>query len=238
MGKGRYKGRRAEAFIFDLDGTLVDSGRDIAISANFTRLHFGLPELPEPTVRSYVGDGVGKLLDRSLSHDHHTGLSGPQGLPVGPERKEEALRVFADHYGRHLLDNTRLYPGVLDMLARYRGFPLFVATNKPQAFSEKILEGLRIKGAFGKVVGGDVPAARKPDPEHLRLTLEGTGLDPTAVAMVGDSPNDIHAGQAFGAMTVGCTFGLVAPSVVRAAQPDFVIDRFDQLADLFPSRSL
>ena len=127
MGKGKYKGRRAAAFIFDLDGTLVDSGLDIALSANFTRVHFGLPELPVPTIQSYVGDGVAKLLTRSLGHNIYTGQTGEQGLPVDEDRHIEAMKVFADHYGRHLLDNTRLYPGVLEILARYRSFPLHVA---------------------------------------------------------------------------------------------------------------
>jgi len=237
MGKGRYGGRRAAAFIFDLDGTLVDSGRDIAISANFARAHFGLPELPEATIRSYVGDGVARLLTRALGHDVRSGLTGQAGLPVSPERHAEATRVFFDHYGRHLLDHTRLYPGVLEILSRFRGVPLFVATNKPQSFSEKILEGLHVAGAFQRIVGGDVPPARKPDPNHLEVTLEGHAFDASTVVVVGDSPNDVNAGRAFGAMTVGCTYGLVKPAVVQAARPDFVIDRFDQLADLFPSRN-
>ena len=237
MGKGRYGGRRAAAFIFDLDGTLVDSGKDIAISANFARLHFGLPELPEATIRSYVGDGLPRLLTRALGHDARRGLTGEAGLPVSPEQHAEATRVFGEHYRRHLLDHTRLYPGVLEMLSRFRGVPMFVATNKPQAFSEEILAGLHVAGAFQRIVGGDIPAARKPDPAHLAATLEGHPFDPASVVMVGDSPNDVNAGRAFGAMTVGCTFGLVPPAVIKTARPDFLIDRFDQLADLFPSRS-
>ncbi len=237
MGKGRYGGRRAAAFIFDLDGTLVDSGRDIAISANFVRLRFGLPELSAETIRSYVGDGLAKLLTRALGHDVRSGLTGEAGLPVSPEQHAEATRVFAEHYRRHMLDNTRLYPGVLEMLSRFRGVPLFVATNKPQVYSEEILKGLHVAGAFQRVVGGDTPRARKPDPAHLEATLQGYSFEPASVVMVGDSPNDVNAGRAFGAMTVGCTFGLVPPATIKAAQPDFLIDRFDQLADLFPSRS-
>ena len=82
MGKGKYKGRRAEAFIFDLDGTLVDSELDIALSANFTRIHFSLPELPVPTVRDYVGDGVLTLLKRMLGHNVASGQTVAAGLPV------------------------------------------------------------------------------------------------------------------------------------------------------------
>lgn len=233
---GKYKGIHPQAFIFDLDGTLIDSGLDIALSANFVRVHFGLPELPVPLVISYVGDGVAKLLTRTLGHDIHTGQTGPAGLTVSEERHAEGLKVFADHYGRHLLDHTRTYPGVLEILVRYQRVPQFLATNKPRAFTDSILAGLHLAGAFSKVVCGDETPARKPDPEHLRLCLEGQDIDPAAVVVVGDSPNDIEAARALGAVSVGCTFGLVAPGIVRSAGPDFVIEVMSELAGLFPSR--
>ena len=237
MGKGRYQGRRAAAFIFDLDGTLVDSGRDIALAANFTRAHFGLPELPLATVAGYVGDGVATLLYRTLGHDPATGLTLDRGLPVGDEMHAEAMRIFADRYGRHLLDTTRLYPGVLEVLARYRRFPLGLATNKPRVFTDAILAGLHIDGAFDAVVAGDETPARKPDPEHLRRCLAGWRVDPAEVAVVGDSPNDIAAARALGAVAVGCTYGLTAAGVIRAAGPDLVIDGIGELAGLFPARA-
>ena len=243
MGKGKYKGRRAGAFIFDLDGTLIDSGLDIALAANFTRGHFGLPELPVATIAGYVGDGVAKLLQRSLGHDALTGLTGDRGLFVSEEMAAEGLQVFADHYGRHLLDNTRLHDGVLDVLARYRSFPLAVATNKPRTYTDLILRGLHIDSAFSVVVGGDETPARKPDPEHLRVCLArmserlGRDLTPAETVVVGDSPNDVRAAQALGAVSVGCTFGLVAPGIIRSAGPDHVIDTFADLATLFPSRT-
>lgn len=236
MGKGKYKGRRAGAFIFDLDGTLVDSGLDIALSANFTRVHFGQPELPVDTVKSYVGDGVAVLLQRALGHNVYSGLTGTAGLPVSGEMLEEGLMVFADHYSRHLLDNTRLYPGVLEVLERFQRFPLHVATNKPRRFTDAILKGLHIDGAFRTIVGGDEPPARKPDPAHLVMALDGLAIEPAEVVVVGDSPNDIQAAQALGAASVGCTYGLVSPGLVRSANPDHIIDSIIELNALFPSR--
>lgn len=238
MGKGRHPGRRVAAFIFDLDGTLIDSGADIAASANFARAHFGLPELDPATARGYVGDGVVKLMERVLAHDTRRGAHGAGALPVAAEQLDEGLAVFRDHYGRHLLDTTRLYPGVLEVLRRYREFPLHLATNKPRGFTDAILRGLHIADAFRRVVGGDETPARKPDPAHLRLCLEGLDVPPEQVAVVGDSPNDILAARALGACAVGCTYGLVAPGVVKAAGPDHIIEAAGALADLFPSRPL
>lgn len=233
---GKYKGRRAEALIFDLDGTLIDSGLDIALSANFTRVHFGLDELPVPTIKSYVGDGVAKLLTRALGHDVRTGQTGPAGLPVAEDMHAEAMSVFADHYGRHLLDHTTLFPGVLEILVRFQRIPVHLATNKPRAFTDPILAGLHLAGAFRKVVCGDETPARKPDPVHLQVCLVGLDLDPESVVVIGDSPNDVEAARAFGAVSVACTFGLVAPGLLKSSGPDFTIDSMAQLADLFPSR--
>ena len=237
MSGKKYKGRRAEAFVFDLDGTLIDSGLDIALAANFTRARFALPELPVATVQGYVGDGVARLLERALGHDVHSGLTGEAGLPVDDARLAEGLSVFADHYGRHLLDNTTAYPGTLDLLMRFRRFPLHVATNKPRRFTDAILAGLHLDGAFRRIVAGDEAPRRKPDPSHLNACLEGLDVDPAAVAVIGDSPNDILAARALGAISVGCTYGLVPPGVVRSAHPDLVIDSIGELADLFPSRA-
>jgi phosphoglycolate phosphatase len=233
----RYKGGHLDAFIFDLDGTLVDSGLDIALAANFTRVHFDLPELDIATVRGYVGDGVAALLHRVLGHDVRSGLTGPAGLPVDAARHAEGMTVFADHYGRHLLDHTTLYPGVREILARFQRIPMFLATNKPRVFTDRILAGLHLAGAFARIVAGDETPARKPDPAHLEQCLQGTDFAVARVAMVGDSPNDILAARALGALSVGCTFGLVPPGLVRSAGPDFVIDSMAELGALFPSRT-
>lgn len=221
-----------EAFVFDLDGTLVDSGLDIALAANVVREHFGLPPLPVPVLTGYVGDGVRMLLERALGHDPD---SGRPGLPVAAARLDEGQAVFAAHYGDHLLDNTRLYPGVRGILAGFAAVPLHVATNKPQAFTEAILEGFGLDGVFRRVVGGDRTPARKPDPAHLRACLEGLEVEPARVVVVGDSPNDIVAARALGAVSVGCTYGLVDPQRVRAAAPDHVIDDITGLAEIFPA---
>lgn len=226
MGRRKYHGRCAAAFVFDLDGTLVDSGRDIAASANFARGSLGLPRLDEATAISYVGDGVVTLLERVLTVD---------GVVPGPERVEEGLAVFREHYAHHLLDTTTLYPGVLDTLRHFSRLPLMIATNKPRTFTETILRELHVDGAFRRVVTAE-DAARKPDPEQITLCCEGLGLDPAEVAMVGDSPNDIRAARAYGAVAVGVTYGLKPAGVVTAEGPDVLLDAFAELRDVFPAR--
>lgn len=233
---GRYKGGQVDAFIFDLDGTLIDSGLDIAMSANFTRVHFGLGEIPVPTAVGYVGDGVAQLLWRVLGHDLRSGLTEAAGLPVNENMHAEAMGVFADHYGRHLLDHTALYPGVRDVLARYRRIPMFLATNKPRRFTDPILQGLHLAEAFTGIVAGDETPARKPDPVHLGRCLEGHDFDVARVVVVGDSPNDILAARSLGAIAVGCTYGLTAPGLIRSANPNFLLGEISELAALFPSR--
>ena len=227
MGQKKYHGRRAGAFIFDLDGTLIDSGADIAASANFARGHFDLPPLPDATIISHVGDGVRMLMTRLLAVGD---------VPVDEERIAEAVNVFRDHYGRHCLDQTTLFPGVLATLLRFRAVPLTVATNKPRRFTLQILDGLHVADAFRRVVAGDDVPHQKPDPMHLRACLEGLDVPPAEVVVVGDHPNDIQGARAIGALAVGVTYGLTPAGLIRAARPDLVIDSFADLAELFPSR--
>jgi phosphoglycolate phosphatase len=158
------------------------------------------------------------------------------GQSPDPQRVDEGLSVFRDHYSRHCLDNTQPYPGVLATLAHFHRLPLFVATNKPRDFTMQILEGLHLDGAFGRIVAGDDVDVRKPAPDQLVMCLEGTGIDPQEAAMVGDHANDINAAKACGAVSVGATFGLSSVGEMKAAGPDLVIDDFTQLKDCFTAR--
>lgn len=219
--------RPAGAFIFDLDGTLVDSRTDIAAAANVARAAIGLPPLAEPVLRGYVGDGVMLLLRRALGHDQGRVLGADDPL-LAP-----AHVAYIDHYGRHLLDHTRPFEGVVELLDALQGAPLMVATNKPGGFSAAILAGLGLDRRFRVVVGGDQTPARKPDPAHLRACLAGLDVEPGTVVVVGDSPNDVLAARALGAVSVACTWGLVPAGELRSAGPDHLIDAPLDLASLF-----
>ena len=95
---------------------------------------------------------------------------------------------------------------------------------------------LHIDAAFDRVVCGDEAPTRKPDPSHLRACLPDDMTDFSQVVVVGDSPNDVKAARALGAMSVGCLYGLGTPGLVRSAQPNFLIEEVGELARLFPSR--
>ncbi|MHB8077956.1 MAG: HAD-IA family hydrolase [Candidatus Krumholzibacteriia bacterium] len=222
--------RRVGAFIFDLDGTLVDSGADIALSANHMRAGLGLPELPLPVVLGFVGDGAPLLVRRLLAHPARPGEAPPA---VADETVRRGVALFQNHYARHCLDATVLYPGVRETLAAFAALPLAVATNKPAAFTRTILAGLGIAGCFRRIVTADDVPRRKPDPGHLAACLDGLAVAPADVVVVGDSPNDILAARGLGAVAVGATYGLTPPALVRAAAPDLLIDRFDRLTALF-----
>jgi len=213
--------------IFDLDGTLVDSGADIAAAANHVRIAAGLPPLAPAVALGYVGDGVQLLLERVLAHDPTTGLAT---RPVAPAELAAGLARFADHYAEHLLDRTSLYPGVAELLAALAGRPLFVATNKPRRFTLAILAGLGVDHRFRRIVAGDDIVARKPDPAHLKACLAGTGLVTTAATVVGDSPNDVRAARGCGARAVAVSWGLVAVERLVEERPDALVHDAAQLA--------
>jgi phosphoglycolate phosphatase len=182
-----------DAFLFDLDGTLVDSVADLTTAVNLLRGELGLPELDCATVRDYVGDGATLLVRRAL--------------PVGAFG-EEPVRRFLALYRGHLLDATRPYPGILPFLERHAGRPMAVVTNKPLELARELLEGLGLGHFFPVVIGGDSAAEKKPSPAPLLMALEGLGAHPQNAVMIGDHHTDLRAGAAAGVRTCFCAWGL------------------------------
>ncbi len=209
--------RRARLIAFDLDGTLVDSSRDLCTALNraLPRLLPGTPALDLDVVRGFIGEGALLLLRRSLDH-------------VGrPEvAAEDLLPVFLDAYRGCLLDTTLPYPGVseaLDALASAPDQPaLAVLTNKPGDLSRALVDGLGWSGRFARVLGSGDGLPRKPDPAGLRWLMTECGAAAGETALVGDSRIDVLTGRAAGVFTLGVDWGL-DPSGLRAAAPDVVV---------------
>jgi len=212
--KGRFGGVRV--LIFDLDGTLIDSKLDLAISVNATRRHMGLDPLADETIFGYVGNGAQVLVQRAL------------GEGVTLEEIEKGHKFFLAYYRAHMLDNTVAYPGVREALEMLKERDLAVLTNKPVRFSQAILDGLGLARYFQYVYGGNSFATKKPDPEGVRMLLRDFGAAPGEAMMVGDSEVDVRTARNSGTWACGVTYGLGLDGM-RAHPPDLMLD---SLADL------
>lgn len=172
---------------FDLDGTLVDSSRDLAEATNALLADLGGAALSREVVVSLVGEGAAVLVRRALER---AGLN-----PDTPH----ALERFLRHYDARLLDTTRPYPGMMDALnavrARHR---VAVLTNKPERQTLQILKGLGMDGLFSDVIGGDSAHGRKPDPAGLLDLVARAGVTPAETLLVGDSPVDLETARRAG----------------------------------------
>jgi phosphoglycolate phosphatase len=206
--------------VFDLDGTLIDSAEDIARAVNELRAQFELAPLPLEKIESYIGNGVGKLLERAL-----------------PEIERESLKnahtLYLPIYRRRLLDNTKPYPGVPPALEELgaHGCTLAVLTNKPLKESIMILEGLGLHGHFARIYGGDSFEHKKPDPTGLRCLLEEAGAEPRETLFVGDSAIDLETARNAGVPCCLVTYG-IRPETVASLGPDMRVDDLRELVDL------
>jgi 2-phosphoglycolate phosphatase len=207
-----------DLIMFDLDGTLADTGPDLADAVNYTRAHFKLEALPNDMVYAHVGYGVEHLLKHSL----------PQQQPF-----QEVMRVFLERYENHLLDKTVLYPGVLASLDYFRDKRRVVVTNKVHRLADAIIRGLGIEHQLDAILGGDSVSDKKPHPALLNEVLRRFQVSPRRALMVGDGDTDVEAGKRADVVTCGVTYGLGNKKDLAAAQPDFLIDDLAELRDHF-----
>jgi 2-phosphoglycolate phosphatase len=206
--------------VFDLDGTLVDSRRDIAEAANHALEKAGLSRLSHEELESYVGDGAPLLMARAAR------------LDVKDEKTALMVADFLDYYAEHPIDHTQLMPGTLQALEALSvlALPLGVCTNKPRRTSIAVLRGLELEARFRGVVAGDDLPQRKPDPAMVVESARLLGVPVDEVVMVGDGPQDVLAGRRAGAFTVGVRGGIQAEERLLAAEPHVVIDTLAELA--------
>ncbi len=200
--------------IFDLDGTLVDSVDDLAASVNYALARAGLPQRRRDEVKGFIGNGARPLIERSVAP--HL------------DRVEEVLADWRRHYEEHLLDHTRPYPGMVEVLAGARRI-LALQSNKPAQMTRRILEGLGLFSRFAVVVGGgEVPA--KPDPAGVLTILSRVGAAREDAVFIGDSTMDVATARNAGVTFVGVTWGLVAREELIRAGAENLVERAEQLA--------
>jgi phosphoglycolate phosphatase len=205
--------------VFDLDGTLVDSHRDIANAANALVEELGGERLSDAAIVAMVGEGAALLVRRALA-----------AAGLDPET-EGALDRFLALYDVRLLEHTAPYEGTVEVLERLgEQTRLSVLTNKPQKPTERILKGLGLQHYFGEAIGGDTPFGRKPDPAGLLHLAAAAGVAPDRTLMVGDSPIDLQTARNAGARICLVRYGFG----YRFAEADFLGDELfaDRPADL------
>jgi phosphoglycolate phosphatase len=205
--------------IFDLDGTLVDSKKDLTASVNHIRHQFDLPVLTEAEIARFIGNGALMLIRRAL---------GPKATEANVQA---ALQMFLSYYRAHMLDCTRLYPGVRETIERLSDCKMAVLTNKPVHFSCAMLDGLGIYKHFDAVYGGNSFDHKKPDPVGVFQILSDTKGNRDRTWMVGDSAVDVLTGRNAGVKTCGVTYGYATETLMEIP-PDFLIDNFSDLEAL------
>jgi phosphoglycolate phosphatase len=216
---------RPGALVFDLDGTLIDSRRDIQTAVNRMRAGFSLPPLALDEVVGMVGEGARKLVERALASEVESNAD--------PEVIDRALAGYLAGYEEVALSTTRPYDGVPEMLARLAAaYPLALLSNKGEAISRRILDALGIGRFFRVVLGGDSLPTRKPDPAGLRLAAERLGVAPAELLLVGDTWIDAATADAAGCPFLLVEWGFPRPPAragiradLRAARPAEVAER-------------
>jgi phosphoglycolate phosphatase len=207
--------------VFDLDGTLADTSKDLAASVNHAIAQAGHSPLPLDTVIDFLGDGARTLIARSL-------MASGDGEASGDEI-DGALEAFLEQYRDHCLQETRLYPGMLAALEQMPLLRKAVLTNKPDEPARKILAGLGLAGHFARVVGGDNPFGKKPDPGALRQIMEAEGASPPATVMIGDGLQDLNVAKRAGTHFMGFLGGLSPREALLRENPEFVFESMQAL---------
>jgi 2-phosphoglycolate phosphatase len=210
-----------KAVLFDLDGTLIDSEKDIAAAANFTRERYGLEPVSGSVIATYVGNGVMVLLAKALGTEDQTKI-------------QEAHEIFKTYYRDHCADHTRVYPGTFDLLnaLKKKNVKMGVVSNKPQEFTDAILEKLGLAPYFEVAFGPEATVNRKPHPEPLLTALSKMGVKPSEAVMIGDSYVDIEAARAAKMLVGVLTHGYGTREVLSAADPDWMVDSFEDFMEI------
>lgn len=209
-----------DLMIFDLDGTLVDTRVDLANAVNHAIRGLGLPEQSTETIIQNVGNGLLRLIKSTLPDDRQ-------------EEVEEGVALFREHYKVHLLDNSRLYAGIPEVLAHFSEKKMAIISNKPEQFCKQIIAGLGLASQFQMVLGGDSLPEFKPSPLPLRHVLKEMRVSPGKCVMIGDSPMDIQAGIDAETLTCAAAYGYRSRKSLIDLKPNVLIDHPNDLLSHF-----
>jgi len=220
--------KEKKLIIFDLDGTLIDSGADLALALNAMLRTLKREEFSEETIHEWVGNGALTLVKRGLSGSVIVDES------LESEYVHKALDIFLDSYTENVCVKTELYPNVKNTLQKLKNdrYTLAIVTNKPFAFVEPILKTLGLERYFKLIVGGDSLKEKKPSPTPLLHVCKELGFLPSKSVMVGDSKNDILAAKAAQMDSIGVTYGYNYGESISVYEPTVVINDFLEITNL------
>jgi phosphoglycolate phosphatase len=215
-----------KAVVIDLDGTLLDTAPDLAEAANRMLAELQLPLIEETTLKTYIGNGVARLIKRVLTRD----------MDAEPDAElfAKARPIYEKHYAAVVSLNSRPYPGVingLDALKR-AGYRLACITNKAEKFTVPLLEDTGLHDYFELILAGDTLPKKKPDPMPLLHACEKFGIRPDEMLLIGDSLNDTQAARAAGCHVFCVPYGYNRGQDVSALDLDAVVDTLAAAAQL------
>ena len=217
-----------ELILFDLDGTLIDSAPDLALSVNYMLRSVNHNEFSEETIDSWVGNGAQTLVRRALSGSKTVDEN------INNDLFDKSLSIFLEYYKNNLCVKTTPYPNVKATLQTLKndGYKLAIITNKPFDFIEPILQQLELDNLFEFYIGGDSLPEKKPSPLPLQYMCEKFNIKPRNTLMIGDSKNDILAAKAASIQSVAVSYGYNYGEDIRAYEPDFTIDDFSDILEV------
>ncbi|MCL2390361.1 MAG: HAD-IA family hydrolase [Endomicrobia bacterium] len=202
--------------IFDLDGTVIDSQKDITSAINRVRKEFGFEPLTVEKVRSFLGSGVNALVDKAVpEHDK--------------EIHKEALERFKFHYGQTLTDTTVAYTGIKKTLETLKDKKKAILSNKTEFFSHEIVKRLDLLKYFIEVWGGDTAGVKKPDPKPVLDLMKRAGVVPSKTVLIGDSENDFKAAKAAGTASIAVLYGYSNIEQIKKFKPDYIVEKPEEI---------
>ncbi len=211
-------------FIYDLDGTLVDTLEGLLCATNDTLRVLQAPPVSAEEVRRAVGRGVHELVKECLKTQD-------------PKALEHAVNVFRSYYARHAVETSRLFPGAKELLDHFVQRRQAVLTNKPNPFATDILKVLGMADYFFQIVAGDSGFPKKPDPASARELMRQSGAAAAETVFIGDSPIDIDTARRAGIMSVSVLHGFTDEPELTAAKPDLLVKDFPELLRIAKGQS-
>lgn len=205
--------------LYDLDGTLADTRRDIINGVRYALETLKGPDLTDEEIKDCVGTGLHALIKQVFRTEDE-------------KLADRGAKLYREHYKKHMLDHTRLYDGAREFLEHFADRKQAVITNKPNPFSSQILEALGVAHFFIAILAGDNGLPFKPDPAAIHHLMEGTDAKEEEVLFVGDSPVDIQAARNAGVEIVTLSHGFASETTLREAKPDHIVHDFNELLRL------